>query len=136
MKRMTLYAMATLSLAGAAMAQERTAGSSAGTPQDRDVSASTYGSGTSTPDSVEVSGGGTATAADGGTATTNSTAKFNQNMARQRSTAKARGDDERARSTSTTRVHRDGEVRSRSMSIYKQRGEKPVIEREVSTSGK
>jgi hypothetical protein len=37
--------------------------------------------------------------------------------------------------TNTT-VRRDGAVRSRSMSIYKERGEKPVIDREVSVSGR
>ena len=33
------------------------------------------------------------------------------------------------------RVGKDGKVRSRSMSIYKERGEKPVIDRETSVSG-
>ena len=71
---------------------------------------------------------------DGGTATTDSRAKFNENMARQRSVATARDDDERARSMTNTHVRKDGQVRSRSMSIYKERGEKPVIDRQTTTS--
>jgi hypothetical protein len=109
-------------------------GSQSSTPTTGDVSASTYGSGTSTPDSVAVSGGGTANAGNGGTASTDSTARFNENTARQRSVATARDDDERARSRTTTRVQRDGDVRSKSMSIYKQRGEKPVIDRQSTTT--
>lgn len=130
-----LMAGTLMATAGVASAQT-TAGSQSSTPTTGDVSASTYGSGTTDANSVGVSGGGAATAADGGTATTDSRAKFNENMARQRSVATARDDDERARSMTNTHVRKDGEVRSRSMSIYKERGEKPVIDRQVSTSGK
>ncbi|WP_176596208.1 MULTISPECIES: hypothetical protein [Sphingobium] len=124
-----------LASASAAPAQTKSAGSQSSTPTTGDVSAGTYGSGSTDANSVGVSGGGTATAADGGTATTDSRAKFNDNMARQRSVATARDDDERARSMTNTHVRKDGEVRSRSMSIYKERGEKPVIDRQTSTSG-
>jgi hypothetical protein len=127
-------AAAALILSGAATAQQ-TAQSSSSTPSTGDVYASTRGSGTSTPDSVQVDGGAAAGAADGGTVTTDSSARFNNNMARQRSIATARDADERARSRTNTHVRKDGQVRSRSMSIYKQRGEKPVIDRQVSTSG-
>ncbi|MXP41500.1 hypothetical protein GRI75_07565 [Altererythrobacter soli] len=135
MKITALLAAASIAFSGGALAQSRTADSAAGTPTDGDVAASTYGSGTSTPDSVAVSGGGQATAENGGTATSESRARFNNNNAHQRSVAAARDDDERARSTTMTRVRKDGEVSSRSMSIYKQRGEKPVIERDSSRSG-
>lgn len=113
---------------------QTTAGSASSTPTTGDVSAGTYGSGTSDANSVGVSGGGNATAADGGTAQTDSTARFNKNSAMQRSTATARDDDERARSRTMTHARKDGAVRSNSMSIYKERGEKPVITRDRSTS--
>jgi hypothetical protein len=130
----TLTAAAVLAT-GAATAQTQ-AGSQSSTPTTGDVSAGTYGSGTTDANSVGVSGGGKATAADGGTASTDSRAKFNENMARQRSTATARDDDERARSMTNTHVRKDGRVRSRSMSIYKEKGEKPVIDRQTSVSPK
>jgi hypothetical protein len=133
MKLFTSLATAALVMSGAASAQQ-TAGSTASTPTTGDVYASTRGSGTSTPDSVEVSGGGEATAANGGTATSDSTARFNNQSARQRSVATARDEDEHARSRTNTTVRRDGQVRSRSMSIYKERGEKPVIDRDTSVS--
>lgn len=132
MKLIPIMAAALL-LPSAALAQQ-TAGSASQTPTTGDVSAGTFGSGTSTEDSVAVSGGATAEARNGGTATSESTARFNERMARQRSTARASDDDERARSSTMTHVRKDGAVRSRSMSIYKQRGEKPVIHREKSTS--
>ncbi|WP_125445795.1 MULTISPECIES: hypothetical protein [Sphingobium] len=122
--------------ATAASSQTTTAGSQSSTPSTGDVSAGTYGSGSTDPNSVGVSGGGNATAADGGTATTDSRAKFNDNMARQRSVATARDEDERARSMTNTHVRKDGQVRSRSMSIYKEKGEKPIIDRQTTTSGK
>jgi hypothetical protein len=128
------WILGALLIAAAPVAAQNSAGSSAATPNTGDVSASTWGSGTSTPDSVGVSGGGDATAANGGTATSDSTAKFNDNVARQRSVATARDEDERARSRTMTMAKKDGDVRSRSMSIYKQRGEKPVITRDKSSS--
>ena len=133
MKPFVPLAAVALVLSGAASAQH-SAQSSSSTPSTRDVYASTRGSGTSTPDSVEVSGGADAGAARGGIATTDSSARFNHNSARQRSVATARDEDERARSRTNTHVRRDGQVRSNSMSIYKERGEKPVIDRERSVS--
>ena len=136
MKRAIAIALASACLAGAGgvSAQTNSAASQSSTPTTGDVSAGTYGAGATDANSVGVSGGGTATAADGGTATTDSRAKFNENMARQRSVATARDDDERARSMTNTHVRKDGQVRSRSMSIYKERGEKPVIDRQTTTS--
>lgn len=118
-----------LTLAASGHAQEPISGGSSGGVEGRDVSASTYGNGTTTDRSVGVSGGGTATA-EGGTATTRSDAKFNDRRAMQRSVASARTEDERARSRTRTTVRKGDEVRSRTMSIYKERGEKPVIERD------
>jgi hypothetical protein len=114
---------------GATLAQI-TGGSSSSTPTTGDVSAGTWGSGTTDQNSVGVSGGGTAEAANGGTASTDSSAKFNDKRAMQRSVATARDEDERARSRTRTTVRKGGELRSNSMSIYKERGEKPVIDRE------
>jgi hypothetical protein len=104
-------------------------GGSGAAADGRGVSASTYGTGTTDANSVGVTGGGSATA-DGGTAETRSKARMNDRRAMQRSMATARTDDERARSRTMTTVRKGDEVRSRSMSIYKQRGERPVIERD------
>ncbi|MDP3495982.1 MAG: hypothetical protein Q8R82_22960 [Hyphomonadaceae bacterium] len=110
-------------------AQSVTGGSSGGV-SGQGVSASTYGSGqqTNTPEgsSIGVAGGGDAVAVDG-SASTRSDAKLNERRAMQRSVATAQDDDERARSRTRT-VVREGEVRSRTVSRYKQQGEKPVRE--------
>lgn len=116
-----------LGLAPPALAQT-TGGSSSG-QEGRGVSASTWGEGSQTPDSVEVRGGGEATAEDG-TARTDSRARVNKNRAMQHSRARARTDDERARSRTHTVVRRDGTIRSRSSSMYRQKGERPVRDRE------
>lgn len=117
-----------LGAVGAVGAQSVQGGSSGGI-QGRDVSAGTYGTGqyTRTPDgsNIGVGGGGTAEALNGGTAETRSDAKLNERRAMQRSVATARDEDERARSRTRTVVKED-EVRSRTMTRYKQRGEKPV----------
>lgn len=119
-----------LAIAAPSLAQNApiAGGSSAGV-DGRGVSASTYGTGATDANSIGVAGGGAATA-EGGTAETRSQARMNDRRAMQRSTATARTDDERARSRTMTTVRKDDEVRSRSMAIYKERGERPVIERE------
>lgn len=94
-----------------------------------DVSAATSGTGTMTPDGVAVTGAANAAAADGGTATSRSDAQIVGDRAMARSTASARDDDDRARSRTKTQVQKDDAVRSRSMSIAKEKGERPVIER-------
>lgn len=126
-----IYAASALALAlpGALSAHEPTT-SSASTPTTGDVSASTSGSAEGTPDSVQAGGTADATAADGGTAETSGTARFNEHMANQRSTATASDEDERARSMTRSHASTKGADVSHSMSIYKQRGEKPVITRE------
>lgn len=121
---------ALIAVPGASLAQSVSGGTSGGVTGG-DVSASTYGSGqqTTSPDgtAIGVQGGGEAAAANGGSASTKSDAKLNERRAMQRSTATARDEDERARSRTRTMV-REGEVRSRTMSRYKERGEKPVRE--------
>lgn len=127
-------ALAFGALPAAGVAQTLQGGTSGGV-SGQGVSASTYGSGVSTtaPDgtSIGVTGGGAASAADG-TATTRSDAKLNEQRAMQRSVASARDDDERARSRTHTVVRQGEVVRSRTSSMYKMRGEKPV--REMTTS--
>jgi len=122
--------------AAPAWAQTVSGGTSGGLGGE-DVSASTSGSGqqTTTPEgsSIGVQGGGQATAADGGSASTQSDAKLNERRAMQRSTAQASDEDERARSRTRTMVHGDT-VRSRTMSRYKQKGEKPEREMTYSVS--
>ena len=114
---------------GPAWAQTVSGGTSGGV-SGPGVSASTYGSGTlsNSADSTAmgVEGGGAATA-EGGTATTDSTAKLNAHRAMQRSTSRASDDDERARSRTMTVVTPAG-VRSRTSSMYKEQGQKPVRE--------
>lgn len=129
-------ALSTLTLAPAAFSQQAqptttVQGGTSGSVTGRNVSAGTYGEGykTTSPDgqSIGVAGGGEATAVDG-TATTRTDAKFNDQRAMQKSTAKARTDDERARSRSRTMVGPNDVVRSRTTTMYKQKGEKPVRE--------
>ena len=112
-------------VAAPAIAQQTT-GTSAATPDGKDVNASTYGSGTVTPTSQEVTGGA-ASGATNGTASSDSSAKFNNHMAMQRSTAKAQNDDARARSRTMTHTNKNGLVHSNSMSIYKEKGQRPVV---------
>jgi hypothetical protein len=136
MRSLFLLAPALL-VAGAASAQVNTGSAGTSSPTTGDVSAGTTSGGMSGDGAVGVSGTADAAAANGGTVATNGSARFNthNNTARQRSTATARDDDERARSRSMTNVTPKGDVRSNSMTIYKQRGEKPVISRERTVNG-
>jgi hypothetical protein len=128
---MTAMLLAAGLIAAAPAWAQTVSGGTSGGLGGEDVSASTSGSGqtTTTPEgsSIGVSGGGEATAADGGSASTQSDAKLNERRAMQRSTAQARDEDERARSRTRTMVRGDT-VRSRTMSHYKQKGEKPEHE--------
>jgi hypothetical protein len=84
---------------------------------------STYGSGTTDGSSLGVSGGGEARLPQWRDGEHQLDAKLNQRRAMQRSSAVARDDDERARSRTRTTVRNGGDVRSRTMSIYKADGE-------------
>ena len=123
--------------AGTAQAQVNSGGAGTSSPTTGDVRAGTTTSGMSGDGAVGVGGTADAAAANGGTTTTDANARFNtqNNTARQRSTATARDDDERARSRAMTHVTPKGDVRSRSMTIYKERGSKPVISRESTVNG-
>ena len=136
MRTLILLAPALL-VVGVAQAQTNTGSAGTSSPTTGDIRAGTSSSGTSSPGTVGVSGTADASASNGGTATTRGDARFNteNNTARQRSTATARDDDERARSRSSTNVNPRGDVRSRSMTIYKERGSKPVITRESTVNG-
>ena len=125
-KAMAASALALCLIAAPASAQTVKGGTS-GTAQGTDVSARTCGSGTTTPNSITVAGCAEATAEDGTTSTRNR-AHVNDHMGMQRSTATARTDEERARSMTHTRVRQGEVVNSRTMTMYKQRGEKPVRE--------
>lgn len=126
-----------LLIASPGLAQTRSGGAGTSSPTTGDVSTGTSSSGTSGNGAVGVSGTADAAAANGGTIATNADARFNteNNTARQRSTATASDADERARSRSMTNVTPKGDVRSRSMTIYKQQGSKPVITRERTVNG-
>ena len=121
-----------LALAPAAFAQQTTStpttqGGTSGGVEGRNVSASTYGYGASTPTGTQIDGGGAATAVDG-EASTRTDAKANERRAVQRSVATAQTEDERARSRTRTMVQPNGTVRSTTRSMYKAQGEKPVKE--------
>ena len=129
-------ALSLATLSPTAMAQTLQGGSSGGVAGPG-VSASTYGSGqtsqTTDGSTIGVTGGGEATAIDGA-ASTRSDAKLNERRAMQRSVATARDEDERARSRTRTVVREGDEVCSRTVSIYKQKGERPQREMTYSVS--
>jgi len=108
-------------------AAQQVKGTTSGTAQGSGVSATTCGTGTTTPNSITVSGCADATATDGTTSTRNR-AHVNDHMGMQRSVATARTDEERARSMTHTRVRQGEVVNSRTTTMYKQRGERPVRE--------
>lgn len=128
-------AASTLALAALAMpagAQTQSGGTSGGV-NGEDVSASTCGYGTTTSTSVNVGGCADAEARDGGTVDTRVKANTTDRRGMQHSTATARDDDERARSRTKTVVRAGETVRSRTHSMYKQKGERPV--HEIETTG-
>ena len=124
------FAASTLAISAltAATAQVVSGGTQGGV-QGKDVSASTCGYGETDTNGVLVGGCADAEARNGGTADTNTRARTNERMG---STAVARDEDERARSRTMTKVRQGEVVRSRTTSMYKQKGERPV--REVVTS--
>lgn len=128
-------AASTLALAALAIpagAQTQSGGTS-GSVNGENVSVGTCGYGTSTPTSVNVGGCADAEARDGGTVDTRVQAQTNDRRGMQHSTATARDEDERARSRTKTVVRAGEAVRSRTHTMYKQRGEKPV--HEIETTG-
>lgn len=122
-----------LSLAPGLSVAQTVQGGTSGGVSGPGVGASTYGSGYTDGSAIGVSGGGAANAGYG-TATTRSDAKLNERRAMQRSVATARDEDERARSRTHTVVRQGEEVRSRTTSWYKARGEKPVHESVVTVA--
>ncbi len=126
-------AASTLALSALAFAPAaaQVSGGTSGGVNGQDVSASTCGYGATDATSVTVGGCADAEARNGGTADTNTRARSNDRMGMQRSTATARDEDERARSRTFTKVRQGEVVRSRTSSMYKQRGEKPVRETSV-----
>jgi hypothetical protein len=133
-KAKAVLAASTLALSAFAVpaaAQQVKTGTS-GTAQGTDVSASTCGYGSTTATGVHVEGCADASATNGGTVNTSNVARANERMGMQRSRATAVDDDERARSMTHTRVRAGEVVSSRTMTMYKQQGERPV--RDVITS--
>ena len=132
-KTMTAIAASTLALSALAVpAAAQITTVTSGTAQGTHDNAQTCGQGTSTATGVTVSGCADATATNGGTVNTSNVARANDQMGMQRSRATAVDEDERARAMTMTKVRQGEVVRSRPMTMYKQRGEKPV--REVITS--
>lgn len=128
-RRTAAIAASTLALIAFAPASGQTTQTgTSGTAQGTDVRATTCGEGSTNQTTVTVSGCAEAEALNGGTVNTSNTAKANERMGMQRSRATATDDDERARSMTHTQVRQGEVVRSRTMTMYKQRGEKPVRE--------
>lgn len=125
-------AASAIAFAFAPAGAQTVSGGTSGTAQGTDVSAGTCGQGSTTATSVQVSGCADATAANGGTVKTSNRARTNDQMGMQHSRATARDEDERARSMTHTRVRQGETVNSRTMTMYKQKGQRPV--REVITS--
>lgn len=123
-------ALSALALAPAAAQTVKTG--TQGTASGQDVRATTCGYGSTTSTSVTVEGCAEAEARNGGTVDTMNRVRANDQVGMQRSTARATDEDERARARTQTMVRQGEVVRSRTMTWYKQRGEKPV--REVTTS--
>ncbi|MDP2008824.1 MAG: hypothetical protein Q8K11_01485 [Phenylobacterium sp.] len=137
LKTATAASLAALALSCAGYSSALAQTSSTGTSTNvtgRDIAVGTYGSGETSPTGLGVTGGGYATAADGGTAATDSSAKLTERRAKQTSTATAQDEDERARARTRTTVRKDGDVRSRSHSVYKADGERAVVDRSYSTT--
>jgi len=127
-------ALAFGSIALAPAGAQTVSGGTQGTAQGTDVSAGTCGQGTTTGTSIEVSGCADATATNGGTVNTMNRARTNDRVGTQHSKATARDDDERARSMTHTQVRQGETVRSRTMTMYKQKGERPVRQVITNTS--
>lgn len=127
-KQITGMLAASTLVLGAASASAQVTGGTQGGVAGRDVTASTYGTGTVTQNGVGVTGGGEAEAVDG-TASTRSDARFNKNNARQRSSASAMTEEEMARSRTRTNANLKNEtVRSTTTSFYKEDGSRPIRE--------
>jgi hypothetical protein len=134
---MSAYPIKTLLAAGAILltapaAAQTVSGGTSGSVSGQDVSAGTCGYRSTDGNGTSVGGCADATATNGGTTNTSTQARANERRAMQKSVARATDDDERARSRTHTTVRNGEVVRSRTMSMYHMKGEKPV--REVVTS--
>lgn len=121
----SLLALPAFALAPAASAQVVSGGTSDSVSGDN-VSVGTCGNGNTTGSSIDVSGCADAAATQGGIVNTRTKAKVNAHHGMQHSMARARDDDEHAHSMTLTNVRPGKGVRSRTITIYKQKGEKPV----------
>lgn len=135
MRNKILTATAMVALLSAPALAQRSGGTS-GRTSGQDVNAGTSGYGSTDGSSITVGGTADGEARDGGTASTRTRAKVNHRRGMQHSTATARDDDERARSRTHTVVLPNGMVRSRTSTMYKQKGERPVRTNEVYRSDK
>lgn len=122
-----------LTLGAPAFAQS---GGTRGSTQGQDVNAGSSGYGSTDGKSITVGGSADAGASNGGTADTRTRAKVNHRRGMQMSTATARDDDERARSRTHTVVRQGDVVRSRTSTMYKRKGERPVRTTETYRSDK
>ena len=136
MRKTMILAATGLLVTLSAPALAQSGGSRGSTPDGRDVRAGTSGYGSTDGNSITVGGTADAGAANGGTANTRTRAKVNDRRGMQMSTAKARDEDERARSRTHTVVRQGDVVRSRTSTMYKQKGERPVRTRDSYRSDK
>ena len=125
-----------LAISAPALAQKQKSGGTSGRTSGQDVNAGTSGYGSIDGSSITVGGTADAEAANGGTTDTRTRARVNDRRGMQMSTAKARDEDERARSRTHTTVRQGEVVRSRTSTMYKQKGERPVRTNDVYRSDK
>ena len=125
MRNRLILAVSGLALAvGAPALAQKSGGTSGSTPQGGDVRAGTSGYGSTDGTSITVGGTADAEARNGGTVDTRTRANVNDRRGMQTSTAKARDEDERARSRTRTVVRQGEVVRSRTSTMYKQKGQR------------
>jgi hypothetical protein len=135
MRKLLLIAGAAgLGVTGGAIAQNVSGGTSGGITRG-DLSVNTSGNGSTNGTNITVGGTADATANNGGTTNTQVRGHTNDHIGMQRSTATARDADERARSATHTWVRQGQTVRSRTMTMYHQRGQHPVHEVTTSRNG-
>lgn len=117
--------LATAALALPADAEQRRRGGGG----ERQVTTDATTSGSGGNGSVTLSGTADADATNGGEVNTNVRGRTTDRRGVITSVARARDEDERSRSRSRTIVTPRGDVRTREMDFYRQRGERPVITR-------
>ena len=121
------FAPATIAQSKKQQPAATTSGGTSGSVEGRNVSVGAGTTGYATPDGTRVTGTADANAVNG-TVETQIDSKANERRAMVKSTATAETEEERARARSRTMVQPNQTIRSRSTTMYKAEGERPVRE--------